>query len=364
MEDSGDGGARPRVAVTNWVHAAVVDRLAADCEVDANPDTEPWSRAEAQARAAAADGLVAFMPDRVDANFLDACPRLKIVAGALKGHDNFDVEACTRRGVWFTVVPDLLTEPTAELAVGLSIALSRNLLAGDRHVRSGAFAGWRPRFYGIGLAGARIGLMGMGRIGRAIARRMEALGATVVWWDRHPPQASALGDLSGRQVDFDELLATSDFVVVALSLRPETQHLVDAGVLARMRSDAYLINPARGSVVDEAAVADALEAGRLAGYAADVFEMEDWARPDRPARIEPRLIEMPECTVLTPHLGSAVDDVRREIALSAAENVLDVLVRGRPPRHAVNRPAGQRDIGTEDASDGQPDRQSDRTGEC
>ena len=364
MQDWGDGSTRPRVSVTNWVHADVVARLAAHCTVDANPGTEPWSRDEAKGRTAAADGLVAFMPDRIDADFLNGCPRLKIVACALKGHDNFDIDACTQRGIWFTVVPDLLTEPTAELAVGLSIAVGRNLMAGDRYVRSGAFAGWRPCFYGVGIAGARVGLMGMGRIGQAIARRMEALGATVVWWDRYPPQAAALGDLAVRRVDFDELLSTTDFVIVALSLRPETQHLVDADVLARMRREAYLINPARGSVVDEGAVADALEAGRLAGYAADVFEMEDWARPDRPVGIEPRLLEMPERTVLTPHLGSAVDNVRREIALSAAENILDVLVRGPPPRDAVNRPVGQPDTQADETSGGRSDRQSDGTRAC
>jgi phosphonate dehydrogenase len=265
---------------------------------------------------------------------------LRIVAGALKGYDNFDVEACTRRGVWFTVVPDLLTEPTAELAIGLAIALGRNLLSGDAFVRSGGFTGWRPRFYGTGLTGARVGLLGMGRIGQAIARRLEAMGSQVQWWDRYPPAPTDLDGLAAREVEFDALLATSDFLIVALSLRAETQHMVGGDTLARMRQGSYLINPARGSVVDESAVADALEHGTLAGYAADVFETEDWAREDRPDGVEPRLLAMRERTVLTPHLGSAVDRVRRDIARRASDNVLDLLIWQRVPRDAVNRPVG------------------------
>jgi len=140
---------RPTVVVTNWVHAEVVGLLAATCAVDANSGPVPWPRAELLRRASAADALLAFMPDHVDADFLTHCPRLRIVAGALKGYDNFDAGACEAHGVWLTVVPDLLTEPTAELTVGLMIALARNLIAGDRLVRGGGFAGWRPILYHI-----------------------------------------------------------------------------------------------------------------------------------------------------------------------------------------------------------------------
>ena len=123
------------------------------------------------------------MPDTVDDAFLAACPRLQIVSAALKGFDNFDVAACTRRGVWFTIVPDLLTEPTADLAVGLLLALTRNIFAGDREVRSGRFAGWRPGLYGAGMTGATAGIVGFGQLGRALARRLVAFGAQVVWHD-------------------------------------------------------------------------------------------------------------------------------------------------------------------------------------
>jgi phosphonate dehydrogenase len=328
----------PRVVITNWVHQAVIDRLTPHCEVIANSETDPWPRHAVAARAAQADGIMAFMPDHIDAAFLDACPRLTIVAGALKGYDNFDVSACSRRGVWFTVVPDLLTEPTAELAIGLAIALGRNVLPGDRHVRSGRFAGWRPRFYGQGLMGARVGMLGMGQVGRAIARRVTALGAEVVWWDPYMAEAPEISDAAPRWTDLDTLLATSTFVMVALRLSQDTHHLINANTLKRMRPDACLINPSRGSIVDEGAVADALDAGQLAGYAADAFEMEDWARDDRPATIDPRLRSMQDRTVFTPHLGSAIGDVREAIALRAADNLVDALVHGQAPRDAVNRP--------------------------
>lgn len=323
---------RPTVVVTNWVHAEVLALLAATCVVDANPDRAPWPRAELLRRASAADALLAFMPDHVDTDFLAHCPRLRIVAGALKGYDNFDAAACAARGVWLTVVPDLLAAPTAELTVGLMIALARNLVAGDRLVRGGGFAGWRPILYGTGLKGATVGIVGMGAVGCAIAERLRGFGPRLVYHDaRDVPQA-----VGAARVPLETLLADSDFVVLALPLHADTRHLIGRDALRRMKRGAILVNPARGSLVDEGAVAEALTSGQLGGYAADVFEMEDWARADRPAEVAAALRASPR-TVLTPHLGSAVDAVRREIAMAAARNVLDCFA-GRTPRGAVNRP--------------------------
>lgn len=329
---------RPKVVVTNRVHREVLDMLEARCRVVANDRLEPWSRRRVLDEAADAEALIAFMNDAVDEAFLQACPRLKVVACALKGYDNFDVAACTRHGVWVTIVPDLLTEPTAELAIGLMIALGRHMLEGDRLARSGAFEGWRPVLYGRGLAGSTVGIVGMGAVGRAVAARVAPFGARILYHDRtRLPRDEALA-LGATAVTFDELLVDSDYVVLGLPLTPETHRLIDAAVLARMRPGALLINPARGSLVDEAAVAAALEDGRLGGYAADVFEMEDWSRPDRPSMVEPRLAASPR-TVLTPHIGSAVDRVRCEIAAAAARSALQAL-SGMRPEGAVNEPAG------------------------
>jgi phosphonate dehydrogenase len=318
-----------RVVITQRVHAEVVDMLAEHADVVMNESAElAWTREELIARARDAEALMVFMPDSIDDDFLAACPRLKIVSAALKGFDNFDVEACTRRGIWFTIVPDLLTEPTAELALALMLGLARNVPAGDALIRGGAFQGWRPTLYGTGLHGSTVGIIGFGKVGRALARMLQGFDCRVIH-----------SDLGQDGITLDDLLATSDFILPLLPLTPATLHLIDAAALARMKPGAFLINVSRGSVVDEEAVADALDRGHLAGYAADTFEMEDWARPGRPQSIAPRLLQMKAKTLFTPHLGSAVARVRLEIEVAAASNILAVL-RGERPSGAVNRLAG------------------------
>lgn len=322
---------RPRVVVTHWVHPEVLEVLRPVADVDANDSRDSWPRDDLFRRLRDAVGVVVFMPDRVDEPFLAAAPRLRIVAGALKGYDNLDVDACTRRGVHVTVVEDLLTVPTADLGVALLLALTRNVLPGDRLVRAPGYAGWRPVLYGAGLEGSTVGVIGYGRLGRAIARRLEGFDATV---RVHDPVAKD----DPRWLPLDALLQQSDHVVLAAPLTPSTHHVLDAARIARMRRGAHLVNVGRGSVVDESAVAAALASGRLAGYAADVFEFEDLSLAGRPRTIPEALLAFPDRTVFTPHLGSAVVSVRRDIALSAARSVVDVL-EGRPPRGAVNRPA-------------------------
>jgi phosphonate dehydrogenase len=328
-------GTKPRVVVTHWVHDEVIALLEQRCEVVANRSRDTWPRDVLLGHAATAQALVVFMPDSIDDAFLAACPELRIVAAALKGYDNFDVASCERRGVSFTIVPDLLTVPTAELAIALMLSLARRVLAGDQLMRGGAFAGWRPILYGGGLAGRTAGLVGMGALGRAVARRLAAFDMKVLYCDDHPVPAAEAG--GAEPVELAELLARSDYVLPLLPLTPRTLHLFDAAALAQMRPGSYLVNVGRGSVVDEVAVVAALASGQLAGYAADVFEMEDWARSDRPRAIPEALLADRERTVLTPHLGSAVDEARKQIALWAATSVLEAL-GGERPRGAVAGP--------------------------
>ena len=328
---------RPIAVVTNRAFPETLALLASRCDVRANDTDEPLAREALLAMAADAEGIVAFMPDCIDESFLDRCARLRIVACALKGYDNFDIDACTRRGVWVSIVPDLLTEPTAELAVGLAIGLGRHVGSSDRLVRAGRFAGWRPTFYGRSLDGSTVAIIGAGRVGRAIARKLSGFACEVVMVDAWP-QPPAPGH--ARYVDMDEALASAHFVILALPLDAGTLHLVDETWLSRVRPGALLVNPARGSLVAETAVADALSDGRLAGYAADVFECEDWARPDRPSGIEPRLLAMADRTLFTTHIGSAVRDVRQAIERDAAENLLEALAGSRP-HGAINQPAGR-----------------------
>lgn len=325
-----------KVIVTNWVHQEVRDYLARHCTLVANMDRDtPFTRERIMQEGANASALLAFMPDRVDDAMLANMPELRIVACALKGYDNFDVGACTRRGVWVSIVPDLLTEPTAELTVGLMIGLGRNILNGDRSIRTRGYEGWRARFYGTGLAGSTVSLIGMGAVGQAVARRLSGFGASLLYVDQRPLHAETERELKVVRTGIDDALARSDFIVLLMPLSEETSAMFGAETIARMRPGSFLINPGRGSLVDEEAVADAIASGHLAGYAADVFEMEDWARPDRPKAISRRLVDDPDRTCLTPHIGSAVESVRLEIAMAAARSIVQAL-RGERPEGAIN----------------------------
>ena len=329
---------RPRIAVSSRVHGTVIEQLRSRGDVAGTSSLEAWTREELIANARRAHALLAFMPDRVDDEVLERCPDLGIVACALKGYDNVDVEACTRRGVWLTAVPDLLTIPTAELAVGLLIALARNIGPGDRFVRSGAFRGWRPTLYGTGLDGSTVGILGAGRVGTAVAERLRGFGcARILFVDPKPPDARTRARLRMEAASLDKLFRTSDFIVCAAPLAPDTRHLIDAGALRRMRSGCRLVNVGRGSVVDEQAVAAAVADGRLGGYAADVFELEDQSLDDRPGSIPQSLVADRERTLFTPHLGSAVAGARLEIELQAARSILQYL-DGDVPDAALNRP--------------------------
>mgnify|MGYP006272792157 CR=1 FL=1 len=322
-----------RIVVAQPIDDDIVAELEVAGRVHVHRDLEPLSYQALGAVCSEAEGLMAFMTERVDAALLHRCPRLRVVAGALKGSDNIDLAACAARDVTVTICPNLLTEPTAELALGLAIALGRNFRAGEADVRSGTFSGWRPRHYGASLNGATVGVLGAGAVGQALLRMLGGFSCTRLY---HDPVCVPPAALGARPVGIEELRAQSDFLFLATPLTSGTLRLVDAAFLGAMKPGAYLVNPARGSVVDEEAIADALETGRLAGYAADVFACEDIARPDRSPRVPARLLRAPN-TVLTPHLGSAVVDVRRRIAGSAAESILAVL-DGRRPATAIAGP--------------------------
>ncbi|MBS8261606.1 hydroxyacid dehydrogenase [Roseibium polysiphoniae] len=324
------------IVLAQPVENNVVDVLEQSGVVDMNPGPEPFGSEELAHRCQSASAVMAFMTERIDAEFLDRCPELRIVAGALKGYDNIDVDACSRRGVAVSIVPDLLTDPTAELTVAMMIALARHSMPADRHVRAGKFNGWRPTFFGSSLVGATVGIIGAGKLGQAVMRMLTGFGGPRLYHDVKRLSLEWEAAYSAEYVSPVEICRRADSVVLALPLTAETQGIVDAEFLKQMRPQAYLINTARGSLVDEAAIADALEAGTIAGYAADVFEFEDWARVERPWSIEARLITSPK-TVLSPHLGSAVTDIRRQITESAADSIIKVLAGGLPDT-VINRP--------------------------
>lgn len=320
---------RLRVVITHRVHSDVLDLLGQSCEVVPNQTLDRLSRAELLSRCRDADALLVFMPDHVDAELLQHSPGLRIVAGALKGYDNIDVAACTARGVWVSYVEELLTGATADLAIGLLIALDRHLLAGDGFVRSGQHRGWRPELYGGGLAGRPVGLVGMGTVGRAVARRLLAFDAQLSYTDPTPLPVADETALGAQSMPLENLLAASTAVVLTAPLDHQTRHLIGPPALERLPRGALLVNVGRGSVVDEDAVAESLASGHLGGYAADVFAFEDWSDRNRPRDIPATLLAQ-DRTVFTPHLGSAVRQVRRQIELAAAQSILDICAGKRP----------------------------------
>jgi phosphonate dehydrogenase len=331
---------KPKIIVTNPIFPETRALLEEHAAVEVNRVVEPWTYEEVRERCRDAVGLLAFMTDRIDAEFLAACPRLRVIGAALKGFDNIDVQAATEAGVWLTIVPDLLTVPTAELAIGLMLSLGRNIVAGDRNIRRYGFHGWRAELYGAGLGGATVGIVGFGLVGRAIAERLAGFQCRLLAHDQSVSAVLAKSWPYVTLTSFEEVIASSDYIVLALPLNAETRHIVNFKIIANMKPGTRLVNPARGSLVDEKAVADALERGHLSGYSADVFECEDWALQDRPASIDPRLTNSSASTVFTPHIGSGVTETRRQIELAAARSIVDVLA-GRVPFGAVNNPNKQ-----------------------
>jgi phosphonate dehydrogenase len=321
----------PKILVTQRIHEEVQQRLSAYGEVDMNSGPDPWPQAEVMRRAAQATAIMGFMTDQIDSELLLAAPQLKIVACALKGFDNYNVPACTQAGVWVSIVPDLLTEPTAELAIGLAIGLARHVRQGDAYVRSGQFEGWRTHFYGMGLNGSVAAVVGLGHVGSAIVKKLSGFGCSrILGVD---PEAKPSGV---EMVFLEAAMSQADFLFVAAPLVPTTNHLIGKKQLEQAKAGQLIINIGRGSVVDESAVTQALQKMQIGGYAADVFECEDWQLADRPRCISPELLALNN-TIFTPHIGSAVKSVRVAIEQSAADNIIAVL-QGRVPLDAVNRP--------------------------
>jgi phosphonate dehydrogenase len=320
-----------KIVVTNPIHVEVRDRLAQFGNVVVNSSSTPWTHEELALQLADATAMMGFMTDRIDAQILTRSPHLRIVAAALKGYDSYDVEACTSSGIWLTVVPDLLSEPTAELAIGLSIALGRNLRQGDAYVRSGKFDGWRSHYFGTGLRGATVAVIGLGQVGSAIVRQLSGFGCGQILGVDPNLQHDAVVPCS-----LDYAMTNADYVFVAVPLSPESRGIIGTSHMAAAKRGQLLINVGRGSVVDESAVLEALNADRLGGYAADVFACEDWSLPERPMKIDAELLAH-DRTVFTPHLGSAVRNVRLAIEHCAADNIVAVL-QGNRPIDPVNHP--------------------------
>ncbi len=317
---------RPRVFVTRRLAGGVLAALEPEAEIElwSGPGAPP---AEALREGASrAEGLLCMLTDRVDRALLEACPDLRVVSSFSVGVDHVDLAAATARGVAVGHTPGVLTETTADLAFGLLLAAARRIAEADRWVRAG---GWTPArrwepdlLLGRDVHGASLGVVGLGEIGRAVARRGLGFGMRVLGWSRSPAACPGV-----ERVALEELLARADFLSVHLALTPETRGLLDAAALARLPPGAILVNTARGGIVDEVALVEALRSGRLAAAALDVYARE-------PLPPESPLLRL-ENVVLTPHIGSASRETRARMARLAVENLRAGLAGRRIP-HVAN----------------------------
>jgi lactate dehydrogenase-like 2-hydroxyacid dehydrogenase len=319
-----------RVFVTRRLPGDALDRLAAEHEVEVWPEQMPPGRDELLARAPELEGLLSLLTDPVDAELIEAAPRLRAISNYAVGVDNVDLEAAAARGIPVGNTPDVLTDTTADLAVALLLGISRHLVKGDAYVRRGEWRTWETGLLlGHDLHGSTVGIVGLGRIGQAVARRLEGFGCEILHTSRAVREGAGsarTGVVRVQGVPFEELLDRSDFVTLHTPLTPETRGLIGDEALARMKPTAYLVNTARGPIVDSDALGRALHAGQIAGAALDVTDPEPLPG-DHPLLAAPNLLVLP-------HLGSATEATRARMADMAVDNLLAGLA-GEPMPHAV-----------------------------
>ena len=318
---------RPSILISRVLPEEAVARARSRAEVDLHEADRPLGRAELIARLKGRQGLVCLITDAIDAPLLAACPDLKVVANVAVGFNNIDVAEATKRGVVVTNTPDVLTETTADFAWTLLMATARRVVEADRYVREGKFTQWEfMLLLGGDIHGKTLGIIGFGRIGRAMSRRARGFDMRVLYQDAVAADPATELELRATRTDTATLLRESDFVTLHTPLLPETRHLINAQSLKTMKKTAYLVNASRGPVVDEAALAQALKEGWIAGAGIDVFEREP--------EVHPALMGLPNA-VLAPHIASASSDTRLKMANLAVDNCLAVL-EGKTPPTPVN----------------------------
>lgn len=328
-KSSNPGVNRPKIFVTQPLFPQHMELLRQYCDVDVYDAGGPPPRSILLQRARDKDGIICMVGDKIDAEVMDLSPNLVVISTNSVGYDHIDVEEATRRGIYVTNTPGVLTEATADLTWALLLAVARRIVEADNYLRAGKWKiVWTPTFFvGADVYGKTIGIIGFGRIGQAVAKRAKGFGMKILYYDvvRAPPEREA--ELGAEFVPIKELLKNSDFVSIHVALTKETRYMIGEKELRMMKPTAFLINTSRGPVVDEAALVKALEEKWIAGAALDVFEQEP-VSPDNP------LIKFSN-VVLTPHIGSASISSRTKMSELAATNLLSVL-RGEEPPHLVN----------------------------
>lgn len=318
---------KPKVLVSRRIPEAAIELLAQHCTLDINREDRPLPRPELLSRVADCQGLVCLLLDKIDEELLSRAPQLKVVSNVAVGFDNFDLEAARRRKVLLTNTPGVLTDTTADFAFTLLVSAARRVAEADRFVRAGKFNEWKiDLFLGQDIHHATLGILGLGRIGLGMARRARGFDMRVMYFDEFRAKPEVEKEYGLEFLDRDTILRQADFVSLHVPLLPTTRHLIGARELGLMKKTAILINTARGPVVDEAALAEALTAGKIAGAALDVFEFEP--------KVHPALMGL-DNVILAPHISSASVATRTRMAVMAAENCLAAL-EGRTPPNLVN----------------------------
>jgi glyoxylate reductase len=318
---------KQKILVTRRLLPPALTYLEEHAEVEGGRAAAGLTREELISRVADKDGLICLLVDRIDRPVMDAALRLRIIANCAVGVDNIDIAYARKKGIWVTNTPGILTEATADLTWALVLATARKIPRADRFVREKRFRGWElDLFLGREVSGKRLGIIGFGRIGRAVAKRALGFGMEIHYFD--PCRLSPEEENASRAVylPLDELLATSDIVTIHASLSPQTRHLISAEKLRLMKKEAILINVARGPIVDEAALAAALQRGDLWGAGLDVYEREP--------EVHAQLLEL-DNVVLLPHIGSATDETRLSMAMTAARNLVQG-IRGERPDNLIS----------------------------
>lgn len=315
--------ARLRILIARAIFPEVVEKLSQHFEVEANPSDELWPREELARRLQGKQGVFTTGGERIDAALLAQCPELKICANMAVGYNNFDLAAMTAAGVLGTNAPDVLTETTADMGFALLMAAARRVTESEHFLRAGKWDRWAyDMLIGQDVYGATLGILGMGRIGRAIARR-GALGFNmpVIYHNRSRLSADQEAEVKARYVSKEELLRQSDHLVLVVPYSAESHHAIGAAELVQMKPTATLVNIGRGGVVDDVALAQALLDKRIAAAGLDVFEGEP--------KLNPALLQCSN-VVLTPHIGSATVPTRMAMANLAADNLIGYLTQGKP----------------------------------
>jgi len=315
---------KPRILVTRATFDDVIAKLRARFEVEDNQkDDAPWSAEEFRRRLADKDGVLPTGADRVDAATLAAAPRLKAVCNIAVGYNNIDLAACTERGILATNTPGVLDDTTADMTWALLMAAARRVTEAERWLRAGSWKGWKnDQFLGVDVHHATLGIIGMGRIGQAIARRAKGFSMRVLYHNRRRVPKAVERQLGAKYVSMERLLKESDFVSLNMPYSPEVHHLIGAAELAQMKPAAVIVNAARGGIIDDAALVQALKERRIAAAGLDVFEGEP--------NFNPGFLEVDD-VALVPHIGSATRATRTAMALLASKNLSAALAGRRPP---------------------------------